>query len=268
MSNATCSRTSRSVLVAAGIVAIAQLASADIIGLPIPGWQVNRWDAASASPVDPPSSITLTTNTSGQSRSMFHVTKQSVAKFQASFTYRFTGTASSTMGAAFVLHNESGGATAVSAASVSGVPTQLGYFDSDGTFKGKSLAVTLQAGYLGAGSSSTGVYTGGSVGGGSTSTGPVNFFSGHAIRVVISYDGALLSMKATDLITGLVFNGPKSAINISSFVGGSSAFVGFTGSTNSNSGTTQTISDFSYLVPSPGTTALLLPLAFGIRRRR
>lgn len=268
MSIATCSRTSRSVLVAAGVVALVPLASADIIGLPIPGWQVNRWDAGSASPVDPPSSITLTTNTSAQSRSMFYATKQSVTKFQASFTYRFTGTATSSMGAAFVLHNQGPGASTVAAAMVSGVPTQLGYFDENGAFKSKSLAITLQAGYLGAGSSSTGVYTGGSVGGGSTSSGPVNFFSGNAIRVIITYDGALLSMKATDLVTGSVFNGPKSAINIASFVGGSSAFVGFTGSTNSNSGTTQTISDFSYLVPSPGTTALLLPLAFGIRRRR
>ena len=101
MSIATRSRTPRSVLVAVGVAALAPFASADIIGLPIPGWQVNRWDAASASPVDPPSSITLTTNTSGQSRSMLHVTKQSVAKFQTSFTYRFTGTSSSILGSAF-----------------------------------------------------------------------------------------------------------------------------------------------------------------------
>ncbi len=90
----------RSVLVAVVVVALSPVASVGFIGLPsrVAGKLPGCFQRLA---VDWQSSITFTINNSGPARSMSHVTKQSVAKFQASFAYRFTVTASSTMGSAF-----------------------------------------------------------------------------------------------------------------------------------------------------------------------
>lgn len=240
---------------------------ADITGFPIPGWCVNQWDSNNASPVNPPESVTLTTGTSEQFRSMFYGdARQGVSQFQVKFTYQFTGSASNQMGAAFVLHNKPNGPKTVA----TGVLNHFGYRDESGIFGGPSIAVSLQANYLGAGSSSSGVYTGGDVGGGSTNTSPLSFFSGNPIDVSIGYNGFLLSMTAKDQVTGAVYNAPKVAIDIPAVVGDSLAWVGFTASTNFNAGTTQTFSNFSYsAVPSPSVGGLLaLPGVVALRRRR
>lgn len=256
-------------ITALSTVSAAQHAQADIVGFPIPGWQVNRSDGASASPVNPPNSITLTTTTTNQSRSMFFTARQDVTQFQVDFTYMFTGSTPSRMGAAFVLHNTFAGASAAAAPSVSGIATNFGYSDFFGNFNGQSIALSLESSYLSAGSSSTGIYTGGSVGGGATSTSPVSFSSGSPIDVRITYDGLLLRMRATDTITGAVFNAPAAAINIPSIVGGNLAYVGFTGSTNNNTGTTQTFSNFAYSVPTPAALGIASLAGFcGIARRR
>lgn len=248
---------------------IATTANADINGLPIPGWQVNQWDSAALSPVNPPHSITLTTNTNGQSRSMFYETRQDISRFRVEYTYTFTGEQLHPMGAAFVLHNRPAGASAVATGSASGVSTNFGYSDLFGAFSGPSLAVSMQSGYLGAGSSSSGVYTGGSVAGGSTSTGLLNFFSGNPIEVEIDYDGTLLSMMATDTVSGEAFQLGLVAIDIESLMGGSLAYVGFTGSTNNNIGTSQTISDFSFVtVPTSGTLGVISAGVLAMTRRR
>jgi len=244
-------------------------AHADITGFPIPGWQVNQWDTAAQSPVNPPESIILTTTTRGQSRSMFYETTQDISQFQVEYTYQFTGTQQSIMGAAFVLHNRPAGASAVAVGSASGVNTNFGYSDLFGAFNGPSLAVSMQSGYLGAGSSSTGVYTGGSVGGGSTNTAPLNFFSGNPIDVAIGYNGFLLSMTALDTVTGESFASSAVQIDIPALMGGSLAYVGFTGSTNNNIDTTQTFSNFRFTsVPAPSAAALLAMGLVGASRRR
>jgi hypothetical protein len=242
---------------------------AGIVGFPIPGWQVNRADGASASPVNPPESITLTTTPTGQSRSAFFTTRQDTSQFQVDFTYTFTGSTSNRMGAAFVLHNRPGGAGAVAAPLVSGISTNFGYSDFFGNFSGQSIALSLESSYLSPGSSSTGVYTGGVVGGGSTATSPVVFSSGHPIDVSITYNGFLLRMSATDTVTGAVFQAPTAAINIPAIVGGDLAYVGFTGSTNNNAGTTQTFSNFSYAVPAPAALpVVVLAGIYGLAPRR
>lgn len=245
--------------------------SADIVGFPIPGWSVNRWDSASASPVNPPSSITLTTGTTGQSRSAFHATRQSITQFEAGFTYTFSGAASSRMGAAFVLHNRPAGAEAVAAASISGVPTNLGYSDFWGTFNGTSAAITLESGYLSAGSSASGFYTGGAFGGGSSNTMPMAFSSGNAIDVTITYNGFLLGMTARDTVTGSLYTAPLVAVDLQTVLGSNLAYVGFTGATGNNTGTSQTFSNFYFTsVPVPGSAAALGIglLATSPRRRR
>lgn len=89
-----------SVLVAVVVVALSPVGSVGFIGCTsrVAGSLPGCFQRLA---VDRQSSITLTINTSGQARTTTHVTKQSVTTFQASFAYRFTGTASSTMGSAF-----------------------------------------------------------------------------------------------------------------------------------------------------------------------
>lgn len=249
----------------------AQHVQAGIVGFPIPGWQVNQSDGASASPVNPPESITLTTTTTGQSRSMFFTARQDITQFQTDFTYTFTGSTSNRMGAAFVLHNRPGGAGTVAAPLVSGISTNFGYSDFFGNFSGQSMALSLESSYLSPGSSSTGVYTGGVVGGGASNTSPLIFSSGHPIDVSITYNGVLLRMSATDTVTGSVFQAPTVALNLPSILGSNLAYVGFTGSTNNNAGTTQTFSNFRYSVPAPAALPVLAlggAISLGRRGRR
>ncbi len=245
---------------------------ADITGFPVqPGWQVNQWDSASLPIVNAPKSITLTTGTGNQSRSMFYEpAKQGVDQFQAKFTYQFAGTAApGPMGAAFVLHNMPPGPSTVAKGEWSGVKTNFGYTDGTGTFQGPSLAITLESSYLSPGSSSSGVYTGGGFGGGSPATGSVNIFSGNPIDIAISYTGGLLSWTAKDTVTGSTYNGPTYQLDIPAILGGPTAWVGFTASTNNNAGTSQTFSNFSYTtVPSPAAGGLLMLAGLAASRRR
>jgi hypothetical protein len=231
---------------------------------------VNQWDGASASPVNPPHSITLTTTTTGQSRSAFFTTRQQISDFQVDFTYTFTGSASSKMGAAFVLQNVSAGAGAVAVGSASGVATNVGYSDLFGTFGGQSVAISLETSYLAPGSSSTGVFTGGSFGGGSPTTGSVVFSSGNPIDVSIGYNGSLLAMSAHDTVTGAIYNAPLVPLNLEGILGDGFAYVGFTGSTNGNADTTQTFSNFRFTsIPAPSSLCLLAAgTVCGARRRR
>ncbi len=258
------------VIVVASLLA-ATAVQADVTGFPIPGWRVNQDDAAPPSPVNPPESITLTTTSAGQSRSAFFVDRQPITAFEADFTYTFTGTADSRMGAAFVLHNRPAGPSAVARAFASGVATNIGYSDTFGAFNGASVAISLELGYTGSDSSSSGVYTGGAFGGPGRSTSPVSFASGNPIDVQIRYNGFLLSVSAMDSVTGDLYDAPLVALDLGTVLGGESAFVGFTGSTNNNSGTTQTFSDFRYrVVPSPASALLVVAVGAGsvIRRRR
>ncbi len=248
------------VLIAASSVvsALAQRAHADIVGFPIPGWQVNQWDGGNLSPVNPPQSITLTTATSAQSRSAFFTTRQEVSQFQVDFTYTFTGSTANRMGAAFVLHNRPAGAGTVATGNQSGAVTNFGYSDFFGTFGSTSIAISMESSYQAPGSSSSGVYTGGIVGGGGNTTSTVVFSSGNPIDVRIVYDGSLLAMSAHDTVTGAMYTAPLVAVAIPTIVGDQFAYVGFTGSTGSNTGTTQTFSNFRFTsVPAPATIPVL-----------
>jgi hypothetical protein len=59
------------------------------------------------------------------------------------------------------------------------------------------------------------------------STSPVSFSSGDTIHVALSYSGTTLAMALTDVDTGQTFS-KNYTVNITSVVGASTAYVGFT----------------------------------------
>ena len=105
------------------------------------------------------------------------------------------------------------------------------------------------------------------MGGGSLNTSPVNLFSGHAINIVLSYNGTVLSETMTDTVTGGSFTQPFFA-NIPSVVGGTTALVGFTAESGGSSTMDQYITNFRFTVPAPGTGAGLALAGLTLRRRR
>lgn len=249
----------------------AHAAQANIVGFgDFSQFSINQADGASAPNPNPATnSIRLVTGTSQQSRSIFFQQRQAVSAFSASFNYWITGTPTSPMGATFTIQNSTQGANTVAVPEVSGVTTQFGYRDFFGTF-GRSVAVSLESGSLGSGSSSSAVYTNASVSGGSIATGPVNLFSGNRILVHIDYNGTFLRTRMTDTVTGQVSADQFFAVNLESTLQSSTGFIGFTASSNNNVGVDQYFSDLQFTqVPSPMSAALL---ALGgvtcLRRRR
>ena len=84
----------------------------------------------------------------------------------------------------------------------------------------------------------------------------VTLNSGHPINVSMSYNGVLLSMTLTDSVTHGTFS-TSWPLNIASAVGGSSAYVGFTGS-NEYGGIGQFVQNWTY---SASTAQALTPAA-------
>jgi hypothetical protein len=85
----------------------------------------------------------------------------------------------------------------------------------------------------GEGPESTGLYTNGAVpmgAAGSVSLVPsgIDIHSGHEMTLHLVYDGANLKMTLTDTVTKVSFT-TTFTVNIPSIVGGTTAYVGFTG---------------------------------------
>src|ERR1700738_3888327 len=93
------------------------------------------------------------------------------------------------------------------------------------------------------GNNSTGLYTNGAspTSPATTLGGGVNLHSGDIFQVHMTYDGTTLTMTITDTVTNATFTNAWT-INIPATVGGSTAFVGFTGGTGGQTATQQIIS--------------------------
>ena len=107
----------------------------------------------------------------------------------------------------------------------------------------------------GEGNDSTGMYTDGA-----TPTVPavdmtssgVNLHSGDVMNVTMTYNGTTLAWTVTDATTGATFS-TSATVNIPSLVGGSTAYVGFTGGTGGATAI-QEILSWTY-TPGSGTTS-------------
>lgn len=195
--------------------------------------------------------LTLTDNNGNQARSAFKTTRVPLGGFTTSFHYQAGGDRAAD-GTMFVLHNDTRGASAL------GSPGgALAYAGGGGAITPSAgIAINLYT----AVTRGTGYRTGGNVSSPYTSTAPVDLGNGNVIAVTLKYDGTnLLTQTLRDLTTGDTWSTTYTVGDLTTTVGGSSAYVGFTGSTGGQVATQQ-ISSFSFNTGGnnllPTTTAL------------
>ncbi len=168
-------------------------------------------------------SLTLTTTaTTDQAGSAWFSTPVNIQNFTNDFTFQLTAGANTADGFAFVLQGNNTAALGLRGG-------ELGY-----TGIGKSVAVKFDLyDNTGEGSDSTGIFLNGvspyTPAVDLTSTG-IDLHSGHVFQVHMTYDGTNLAMTITDGTTNATFT-KTWAVNISSAVGGTTAYAGFTGGT-------------------------------------
>jgi fibronectin type 3 domain-containing protein len=168
--------------------------------------------------------LELTDKNGNEVRSAFSTNKVNVAQFVTQFTFQIrNGTNPSGEGFTFVIQGV--GNTALG----SGVGG-LGYAGLN-----NSIAVKFDlADNAGEGDDSTGLYTNGAspTVAGSIDLGPtgIDLHSQNTFSAGMIYDGTTLKVTITDLSTGVSAT-QSYAVNIPAIVGGSTAYVGFTGST-------------------------------------
>jgi hypothetical protein len=173
----------------------------------------------------------------GQNRagSAFTTTKLTVVDFHTAFDFRLTSAQAD--GFAFVIQN--------------GKPTARGQSGAGLGYAGITNSVAVKFDLFdnaGEGTNSTGVYTNGATptGAGSVDLTPsgIDLHAGHLMHAEIDYTGGTLRVTLTDTVTAATAT-QSYAVDIVGAVGGSDAFVGFTGGT-SNKTAVQDILNWTY----------------------
>jgi Legume lectin domain/Chitobiase/beta-hexosaminidase C-terminal domain len=175
------------------------------------------------------SQIQLTnTNSAGQEvGAAWYAVPVNIATFSTAFQLEFTN--ANANGMTFCIQNQSQGSAYVANSVISGGPGALGANQSGLGCAGLQASVALAFDLYNV-PNSVGLYMNGATPTGSQIATGFSFGSGHPFNVALSYNGTTLSMTMTDTVTKATFS--KSwAINIPTTVGGSTAYVGFTGST-------------------------------------
>jgi hypothetical protein len=201
------------------------------------------------------SRLQLTNGYSWDTGSAFVTTPLNIQAFNTNFLFELSNPAAD--GIAFVIQNT--GPTALGGNSAS-----LGYAPI-----GKSLAIKFDFhNDAGEGPDSTGVYINGvapTIPAINLSNTAINLASGDSMLVNLTYDGVNLAMTITDEIT----TGTWSAVwqeNIPQIVGGNTAYIGFTGSTQIKT-SSQKIATWTYTATTPGqpsgTATPVISLASG-----
>jgi hypothetical protein len=180
--------------------------------------------------------LQLTDGGTNESRSAWSTTPVSVNSFTTDFTFQQTN--GSANGMTFAIQNNN-----TSEVGTAGYGSGLGYQGIP-----NSIAVKFDLfNSAGEGSDSTGLYTGGAaptVPAVDLSSTAINLHSADVMHAHLVYDGTNLTMTLTDTVT----NGTVTEVfpvNIPSMVGGSTAYVGFTGATGGLTAT-QNVLSWSY----------------------
>jgi hypothetical protein len=173
--------------------------------------------------------LRLSDGGSFENRAVWYSTPVSVQGFTTDFSFQITPASSNTSdGFAFVIQNMGLNADG-------GIGGALGY-------QGISPSVAVKFDLFdnaGEGVNSTGFYTGGA-----TPTVPaldltpsgVDLHSGNVMNAHLTYDGTILTMTLTDMVTGATFSASR-GIDIPGAVKGNSAYVGFTAGTGGGTAT-------------------------------
>jgi len=196
------------------------------------------------------------TSTTNQQASAFWTTPINVNSFTNDFTFQLTSPSAD----GFTFTIQGVGSTALG-------PTGggLGYGPAlPGGASGIANSVAVKFDLFdnnGEGTNSTGLYTNGASPSlpATTLGGNVNLHSGDVFHVVMGYDGTTLTMTITDMSNTTQTFTTSWPVNISSAVGGSTAYVGFTGGTGGQIAT-QEILTWSY--STTGSTGPKTPVVY------
>jgi fibronectin type 3 domain-containing protein len=180
------------------------------------------------------SKLELTNGATGERGSVFSMSLVDITKFSSQFTFQTSAGANTGEGLTFTIQ---GVGPKAQGSSGSG----LGYGGTTGSKIRSSVAIKFDLhNNAGEGPDSTGLYTNGAL---PTNSGSINLtgtgidlHSGHPIQANLTYDGTTLTVLLTDTVTQATAT-QNYTVNISSFVGGGTAYVGFTGSTGSTTAT-------------------------------
>lgn len=211
------------------------------------GWAMNG-DAVNGGPGIANSSFTLTDGNGGENRSGWFRYPLYVGGFQASFTYQDIG-GNGADGTAFVIQNSTAGTAALGGIGgglgysgiAPSVAVMLGIYD--GAAGGPSGVLVATNGQGNGAGYSSNIYQ---------STAPVNLDAGNPVSVNLVYLNGWLTIKLADTVTGASFTNLVS-IDVTSFVGTNTAFVGITAS-EGGIFSHQVVSNFSY-TPLPTLAA-------------
>jgi hypothetical protein len=167
--------------------------------------------------------LKLTDGGLNESSVAWSTTKLSVGKFTAAFTFQLP--TASADGFTFTIQNAPKGTWAIG-----GNGGSLGYY---GIAKSVAIKFDMYSDLTKGAVSQTGLLENGAAPSTQTidmSTSGISLHSGHVFFAQLVYDGTTLKQTVTDMTTGKVFT-HSYTINIPSIVGGSTAYIGFTGST-------------------------------------
>jgi hypothetical protein len=181
--------------------------------------------------------LQLTDGGANEERSVWFATKVPVQAFTTNFTFQLSNATAD--GMTFTIQGENIWA--------------LGYPGGGLAYQGIANSVAVKFDLYdnsGEGGDSTGLYTGGAaptVPSVDLSSTGINLHSGDTMNTQLVYDGTNLTMTLTDTVT----NGTVTEVfpvNIPSAVGGTTAYVGFTGSTGGLTAT-QNVLSWTYSAP-------------------
>jgi hypothetical protein len=183
-------------------------------------------------PVTVHHALELTDSNPTEDRSAFYTSLVNVGAFSTTFSFASTKNEVSADGFTFTLQRQG--------------PTACGYDGHDLGYAGikDSVAVAFNLYNYSAYGSEFGFASKGKVPVTATSMGSLDLHDGDIFTCTITYDGATLSAKVVDTGNGDTFTDSEK-INIPAVIGGSSAYVGFTGSTGVQ-WSTQEITSWSY----------------------
>ena len=191
--------------------------------------------------------LQLTNGTTGEASAAWYYQQVNVQAFNTEFSIQLSNPVAD--GMTFAIQGENLAALGASGAGLGyeGIPS--------------SIAVKFDLfSNQGEGPDSTGLYVNGAIPtlpAVDMSSSPINLHSGDTMDVKINYNGTILSMTITDLVTEGTFTTSWN-VNIPSIVGGNTAWVGFTGGTGGSS-SSQKVLTWTYAVGSNTPPVLTVP---------